>query len=113
MTELKAHLSKLMRDQFGAPEQEQQAEARDVVAQLDALRARIPDALRQEPGQPIGGIASTLGVPIDLAQTLVRPLIGKDVDTRGVRRGLRYYAMGEAPPEESPDEGDDGELFTP
>jgi len=107
LTELKTHLSKLMRDQFGAPAKEQESHAKDVVAQLDALRARIPEVLHGEPGQPIGGIASTLGVPIEIAQTLVRPLVGKDIETRGIRRGMRYYRSGEAPPEEPPDESDD------
>jgi hypothetical protein len=106
LTELKKHLSKLMRDQFGAPEKEQQADARKIVAQLDGLRAKIPEVLRQEPGQPIGGIASSLGVPIELAQTLVRPLMGKELETRGVRRGMRYYVAGEAPPDENAEGGD-------
>jgi len=109
---LKKHLSKLMRDQFGAPEKEQEAESKDIVTQLDGLRARIPDVLRNEPGQQIGGIASALAVPIDLAQTLVRPMIGKELETRGIRRGMRYYVTGEAPPEEPADEEGDGKQFT-
>lgn len=100
-TELKTHLSKLMRDQFGAPQNEQQAEGPTVVAQLETLREKVPELLEREPGQPIGGIASALGVPIDLAQTLVRPLVGDQLETRGVRRGMRYYVAGQAPPEEA------------
>jgi hypothetical protein len=99
LTELTTHLSKLMRDQFGAPEKEQQADAKSVVSQLDGLREQIPGLLKQEPGQQIGGIASSLGLPVELTQTLVKPMIGKDLETRGVRRGTRYYPIGEAPPE--------------
>ena len=69
-------------------------------AQLEQLQGRIPEILREEPGQPIGGIASALGVPVEIAQALIRPLVGKTLETRGVRRGMRYYLQGEAPPDE-------------
>jgi hypothetical protein len=97
-TELKTHLSRLVRDQFGAPEREQEAGGESIVAQIDALRQRVPDLIRKQPGLPIGGIASELGVPIEIAQTIVRPLVGTELDTSGVRRGMRYYLAGEAPP---------------
>lgn len=106
-TELKKHVSKLIRDQFGAPEKEQAAEGALVVAQLEELRGRIPGLLGREPGQPIGGIASSLGVPVELAQTLVRPLVGSELETRGVRRGMRYYPIGQAPPEEPAADADE------
>jgi hypothetical protein len=112
-TQLGERLSRLMRDQFGAPAKEQKEEAQAVVDQLDGLRKRIPDILRTEPGQPVGGIASSLGVPIDLAQTLVRPMIGTDLETRGVRRGTRYYLSGDAPPEEIEDELEAEEIGHP
>jgi hypothetical protein len=98
--ELKSHLTGLVRDQFGPIESEEQPGAGTVIAQLEGLRAMIPDLLAKVPGQPVGGIASTLGVPIDVAQTLIRPLVGKTLETRGVRRGTRYYLIGQAPPEE-------------
>jgi len=97
-SELKKHLSKLVRDQFGASEQESKADG--IVAQLENLRGRVPGLLMSEPGLPIGGIASSLGVPIELAKTIVRPLIGTDIEAHGVRRGTRYYLVGEAPPVE-------------
>jgi hypothetical protein len=68
-----------------------------VVAQLEAFRTRIPGRLRDEPGQPIGGIASSRGLPVDIAQTLVKPMVGTTLETRRVRRGMRYYVAGEAP----------------
>jgi hypothetical protein len=58
---VKGELSNLMRDQFGAPEQEQGQEAGTVTAQLDALRESIPALLKDAPGQTMGGIASSLG----------------------------------------------------
>jgi hypothetical protein len=98
--ELRTHLSKLMRDQFGAPEREVQPGAEGIEAQLEAMREEVRRLLREEPGQPIGSIASSLGESVSIAQMVVRPMVGHDVETRGVRRGTRYYLMGEAPPED-------------
>jgi hypothetical protein len=106
LTELKTHLSELMRDQFGPPETEQKEEAQSLVAQIEAIRERVPETVRAQPGMPIGGIASALGVPVEIAQPIVRPMVGTDLETRGVRRGTRYYISGEAPPEEELTEGD-------
>jgi hypothetical protein len=97
-TELKTRLSKLMRDQFGAPAGEQEEKGKDLAGQIEDLRHSVPDLVRAEPGQQIGGIASSLGVPIEIAQMVVRPLVGSELDTSGVRRGTRYYPVGEAPP---------------
>jgi hypothetical protein len=52
----------------------------------------------------IFGIASSLGVPIDISQTRVKPMVGTELETRGVRRGTRYYVAGEAPPDEEADD---------
>jgi hypothetical protein len=41
----------------------------------------------------------------------VKPLVGSTVETRGVRRGTRYYPAGEAPSEEV--EGDLSETTEP
>jgi hypothetical protein len=103
--QLRDELANLMRDQFGAPEQEQpSAPGSDVMERIDAMRAHVPEILAADPGQPIGGIASRLGVSIELAQTVVRPLVGRELETRGVRRGMKYYVTGDAPPEEEDEE---------
>jgi hypothetical protein len=93
---------------FGPPKTEAEPEAGTLIAQIEAHRARVPELLRAEPGQQIGGLASSLGVPIDVAQTIVRPLVGDEVVTRGSRRGTRYYLRDDAPPEEA-DEGEGDE----
>ena len=111
--QLEGHLSKLMRSQFGAPDSEQHGEAGSLMAQLESLAARIPEVLAAEPGLLIGGIASSLDVSIEVAQALVKPLVGSEIETRGVRRGMRYYRMGEAPPEEPPEEVDERDDATP
>jgi hypothetical protein len=68
------------------------------------MRGRVPEILKNDPGQPIGGIASSLGIPIEVAQFVVKPLVGEDLETRGIRRGVKYYPAGEAPPEEEESE---------
>jgi hypothetical protein len=78
--------------------------------QIHALRSRVPAILEADPGQPIGGIASSLGVPIELAQTVIRPLVGAELETRGVRRGMKYYVTGQAPPEED-EEAEPASIF--
>jgi hypothetical protein len=102
--ELKDGLAKLMRQQFGSPEPEAEAEkpGAQIAEQLEGLREQVPEVVRDEPGLQIGGVASALGVPVEFAQIVVRPLIGETLVTRGERRGTRYYVSGDAPPEEGP-----------
>ena len=38
------------------------------------------------------------GAPVEIAKIVVRPLVGSELETSGVRRGTRYYPEGEAPP---------------
>lgn len=102
--ELTERLQQLMRDQFGAPEDETKGDARDLVAQVHALSEEVIKSLTQTQGQTMGGIASSLGVPIELAQYVVRPMVGAQLETRGLRRGTRYYVGGMAPPEDAEEE---------
>lgn len=93
-------VSNLMTQQFGPPLKERTAETKQraaaVTEHLDAISSEIPDLVRREPGLAIGGIASSIGVPIDLAKTLVRPLVDAGaIRLDGVKRGAKYY-----PPEE-------------
>jgi hypothetical protein len=99
--QLRTQLSKLVRGQFGAPEAERpRREHGDLAAQLEAARLRIPRVLRDDPGKLIGGLADSIGVDVEVTQALVSPLIGAEVETRGTRRGTRFYAMGDAPRDE-------------
>lgn len=99
--ELKAGLRRLMTQQFGSPEPEPREPAgKEIVEGLNALRGRIPEVVASEPGLQIGGIASALGVQVDMAQVLVKPLIGQHLVTRGIKRGTKYYLPENAPPDE-------------
>jgi hypothetical protein len=100
-TELGEGLDKLMTQQFGSPDDQKQPRAGgDFSVQLETLQAEIPDKVGQEPGMQIGGIASAIGVPLEHAQVLVRPLVGETLVTRGAKRGTRYYLPDDAPPED-------------
>jgi hypothetical protein len=107
-SQLKEELSKLIREQFGSSPEEQERERGDLLAELESLRERLPSLLKEEPGQTMGSIASSLEVPIDVAQMLVRPLVGVELETRGEKRGTRYYVMGDAPDEEPESEDAEG-----
>jgi hypothetical protein len=94
--ELQGELSRLMRQQFGAPAQERDEKAKargaQVTEHLEAIGKEIPDIVKREPGMAIGGIASSMGVPIDVAKSLVRPLVDSDkLKTEGVKRGMKYF----------------------
>jgi hypothetical protein len=101
--ELKDGLRRLMRQQFGDPDREVKdaSPGKDVVQTVDALQGAVPDVVRADPGIQMGGIASAIGVSLDLAQLVVRRLVTDDVlVTRGRRRGMRYYLPEDAPPED-------------
>jgi hypothetical protein len=101
-SELREGLARLMTQQFGAPEAEEDRPQAggEVSVQLDSLRGEIPNVLREEPGMQIGGVASAIGVPLEYAQVLVRPLVGDAIVTRGAKRGTRYYLPENAPPDD-------------
>jgi hypothetical protein len=93
-------VSNLLTQQFGPPLKDRDAKTKEraaaVTEHLDAISEEIPDLVKREPGLAIGGIASSIGVPIDLAKTLVRPLVdGGKIRLEGVKRGAKYY-----PPEQ-------------
>jgi hypothetical protein len=100
--QLREGVGRLMRQQFGDPEKAEPHEqvGGQLLEQVQVLRATIPPIVKGEPGLQIGGIASALGVTVDLAQTIIRPMIGEQLTTRGQRRGMRYYLPEDAPPEE-------------
>jgi len=90
--DLEEKLTQLLAQVFGVPQ-----EAEQMSTQLEQLRTNIPGIVSQEPGLKISEIADRLGVPTDLAQLLMRPLIADRFDTTGVKRGTRYYPKGTAP----------------
>lgn len=88
-------LGRLMTQQFGGPLAERNAaagaQADQFNAQLLAFTQEIPQIVGANPGLAIGGIASSLGVDVEVAKTLVRPLVGNELRTEGAKRGTKYF----------------------
>jgi len=95
--ELTDEVGRLMRQQFGAPKKEQKEHSSErgasVVEQLEQMKTEIPNLVAENPGMQIGSIASAIGVPVEYAQNLVRPLVGLELRTEGAKRGTRYYRI--------------------
>jgi hypothetical protein len=93
--ELTDEVGRLMRQQFGAPQKEQKQAGTErgaaVVEQLEQMKVEIPEVVGKNPGMQIGSIASAIGVPVEITQNLVRPLVGTRLRTEGAKRGTRYY----------------------
>jgi hypothetical protein len=89
-------LTKLLLQEFGVPK-----EGRDMATELEALRERVPDIVAKETGPRIADIADRLGVPTEMAQLIVRPLVGEVLETTGAKKGTRYWLAGQGPPQKS------------
>ncbi len=98
---LRDGLRKLLKQQFGAPGDPDAGEsAGDKLNQLvEELRVETLRVVAEEPGIQVGGIAARLSVDVTQAQTIVRPLVGDSLETRGTRRGTRYFHPDDLPPE--------------
>jgi hypothetical protein len=89
--ELEEGLTKLLAQEFGVPRNE----PADPVADF---RSVVPGVVRAKPGLKIGQIAIELGIPVEIAQVVVYPLVASgELETSGVKKGTRYYAQGAAP----------------
>jgi hypothetical protein len=64
----------------------------DMQNQLVQLRDQALNVIREADGLKMGDIAKLLGVNVDLAKLVVRPMVGLQLETRGVKRGARYFA---------------------
>lgn len=66
----------------------------DFENQLDELRAQALAVVRESDGIGIGGVAKLLGISVDMAKVVVRPLLGTQLTTTGNRRGTKYILRG-------------------
>lgn len=89
--ELEEGLTKLLVQEFGV----RRKESADPVA---AFRGQVPDVVTANPGLKIGEIADKLGLPVEVAKVVVRPLVTSgDLETTGAKKGTRYYIKGATP----------------
>ncbi|MBS1844260.1 MAG: hypothetical protein JST53_07565 [Actinobacteria bacterium] len=98
-TSLKEGLRRLLKQQFGAPGDPDlpTGAGHELNRLIDRLRIQALHLVSREPGIQIGGIAASLAVEVAHAQTIVRPLVGDSLETRGTRRGTRYYRPADLP----------------
>jgi len=59
--------------------------------QLQQLRKQTMELVRQSEGLRIGDIAHALGISIDLAKVVVKPLVAVDLRIEGVKKGAKYF----------------------
>lgn len=83
--ELRAGVEKLLLQEFPVEP------THDVENQLKQLRAQAVSVIADSEGLKIPDIAQLLGVSIDMAKVIVRPLVGDKLRIEGIKRGARYY----------------------
>jgi hypothetical protein len=65
---------------------------------MGSLMTQIVEILTKTPGLHAPELATALGVSRDLTSFLAGQMVDKELETRGVKRGTRYYVKGTAPP---------------
>jgi predicted nucleotide-binding protein len=83
--ELQEGLERLLAQEFPV------TPAHDVENQLTQLREQVVHLVGESEGLKMPDIAQLLGVSIEMAQVVVRPLVGDKLRIQGVKRGAKYY----------------------
>jgi len=65
--------------------------AHDVENQLTQLRQQVLKIVSESEGLGVNDIADLLGVSVDMAKLVVRPMVGDTLEMKGKTRGARYY----------------------
>ena len=90
-TELQAGVEKLLAQELPVP---RTSNAENEVQRLrDEARALVADA---PSGLKVGDLAKALGISVDLAKVVVKPLVGAHFRVSGIKRAARYHLI--APP---------------
>jgi len=84
-TELQAGIERLVAQEF--PVQP----THDVENQLSQMRQQTVKMITDSEGLKIPDIAKLLGVSVDMAKVVVRPLVGDKLRIEGATRGAKYY----------------------
>ncbi|MCE1236129.1 MAG: hypothetical protein LWW93_07195 [Hyphomicrobiales bacterium] len=67
--------------------------ANDTENQVDKLRQNAIEIVSQagESGLGVADIAKALGISTDLAKVVIRPLVGTEFQTKGIKKGMKYF----------------------
>jgi hypothetical protein len=87
-TELQEGLAKLLAQELPVEP------THDVENQLVQLRQQARNLIAGADGLKVTDIANLLGVSIEMAKLVVRPLVGDYLEVRGIKRGAKYYMKG-------------------
>jgi hypothetical protein len=89
--ELQDGLGRLLSQELPVPR------THDVENQLLQLREQATKLIGEGDGLKINDIAVLLGVSVDMAKLVVKPLVGDTVAIKGATRGARYYPVNNPP----------------
>lgn len=68
-------------------------------AYFEDRRGEIRALLAKSPGLSVSTLAEVLGVDVPVAQLVLRPMVeAKELETSGVKKGMKYYLQGKVPP---------------
>lgn len=84
-TELQDGISKLVAQELPVPRKHA------VEDQLQQLRKEALTVIEQSDGIKMDDIAKLLGISTDMAKLVVRPLVGKEIESTGSTRATRYF----------------------
>lgn len=87
--ELQDYLFQLLTAELPVPR------SHEVERHVEALREHAMRLISEQRGLRIADIANLLGVSVDMAKLIVKPLLGHRVRLEGAARGARYFPIGE------------------
>src|SRR5262249_18948895 len=61
---------------------------------LEERRSEVRALLAKSPGLTVKAIAQLLGMELPVAQLVVKPMVGQDLETTGATRGMKYFLRG-------------------
>jgi hypothetical protein len=65
---------------------------------LEERRLQVRELLKSSPGLTVMSIAQVLEIEVAVAQLVVKPMLDAgELETTGVRRGMKYFLLGTAP----------------
>jgi len=85
--ELQDYLLRLLSDELPVPR------SHEIEHQVEGLREDTLELIREHPGLRVADIANLLGVSVDMAKLIVKPLVGTHLRLEGAARGARYFPL--------------------
>ncbi|MBB5752532.1 hypothetical protein [Prosthecomicrobium pneumaticum] len=86
-TDLGENLSRLLEQEFPIVREH------PMESQIELLGSEMVKILEAQEGLRIGDIARGLGISVELAKLVIKPLVNRRVEMRGVKKGAKYYLL--------------------